>query len=603
MRKIILIGWLLTLPFLLIGQHLTISPSGGFHTHAPRVTMNGDIPGAHVCYTVNGHTPTEGDRHYSEPMTLNASYFSKSDIYKIQISPANEVFVPEGGVRHAVVLRAALFDTTGQRISEVITNTYIISDLDGDSHGLPVISLCADSAELFDNDSGILVPGTWYTGDEWSGNYYQEGREWERIINAELLMPDGGGFNQTCGLRTHGGSGRRYPQKALKIYARDEYGKKHFSYKIFDDLEINKFKRLVLKPFRSAWTDAGIQNQVTEQLARNLNLDAPAIRPIVLYINGEYWGIYFLQEKTDERFLQDHYGNDEEDYNIMSNWVNLLDNGTDEYFQAMMQWLETADMTRSEDYAMVQQLIDISNFIDYQIFEIYTCNEDWPANNMRCWQYRTGPWRWIFYDGDACLKHLEWNAFDYAVYEGDDTYPASRTSTLLFRKLLANQDFQKRFTNRYKNLINSLFNYYQVKPYIDAAKRQIEDEIQNQVERFRYPNNLNDWKSAIAKMNDYFLRRPTIALQELLTYLPPQEDAVSEIGCVPNPTSGHVRLTIETSDPGIRIISIYNLMGELVFNDITYCETGNNEVELWLPMPAGAYVLRIGNQSAKIVIK
>lgn len=603
MRKIILIGWLLTLPFLLIGQHLTISPSGGFYTHAPRVTMNGDIPGAHVCYTVNGHTPTEGDRHYSEPMTLNASYFSKSDIYKIQISPANEVFVPEGCVRHAVVLRAALFDTTGQRISEVITNTYIISDLDGDSHGLPVISLCADSSELFDNDSGILVPGTWYTGDEWSGNYYQEGREWERIINAELLMPDGGGFNQTCGLRTHGGSGRRYPQKALKIYARDEYGKKHFSYKIFDDLEINKFKRLVLKPFRSAWTDAGIQNQVTEQLARNLNLDAPAIRPIVLYINGEYWGIYFLQEKTDERFLQDHYGNDEEDYNIMSNWVNLLDNGTDEYFQAMMQWLETADMTRSEDYAMVQQLIDISNFIDYQIFEIYTCNEDWPANNMRCWQYRTGPWRWIFYDGDACLKHLEWDAFDYAVYDGDDTYPASRASTLLFRKLLANQDFQKRFTNRYKNLINSLFNYYQVKPYIDAAKRQIEDEIQNQVERFRYPNNLNDWKSAIAKMNDYFLRRPTIALQELLTYLPPQEDAVSEIGCVPNPTSGHVRLTIETSDPGIRIISIYNLMGELVFNDITYCETGNNEVELWLPMPAGAYVLRIGNQSAKIVIK
>ena len=127
-------------------------------------------------------------------------------------------------------------------------------------------------------------------------------------------------------------------------------------------------------------------------------------------------------------------------------------------------------------------MIDVDNFIDYQLFEIFINNEDWPANNMRCWQYFMGKWRWIFYDGDAALKHLEWGGFAYATYDGDEEYPASRISTLLFRKLLENPVFQKRVVERYNDLCHRILSYYSTKPYLDAAVDAIQEEIPLQID-------------------------------------------------------------------------------------------------------------------------
>ena len=112
-----------------------------------------------------------------------------------------------------------------------------IKALGCDTHGLPVVSICADSLDLFGFEQGILVPGIHFDSlnPEISGNYFQKGREWERVSNVEFYdYSDNGGINQICGLRTHGNRARRQPQKGLKIYARQEYGNKHFHHQFFE---------------------------------------------------------------------------------------------------------------------------------------------------------------------------------------------------------------------------------------------------------------------------------------------------------------------------------------------------------------------------------
>ena len=587
------------------GQTVRFSPDGGFFSQAPTVTMTCDMEGTRIFYNTNGQTPDTSDHLYTTPLPLSEEFFPTADIYRMVISPECYIFIPPTEVRKTVVLRAAAFDSTGQRVGDITTHTYMANNLDGDTHGLPVVSICADSADLFDFDTGIMVPGVWFdiNNEHRSGNYFQRGREWERMVHVELLLPEGGGFNQNAGLRTHGGSSREYPQKGLKIFAREEYGAKNFSCKVFQDLPYTKYKRLVFKPFRCPWEEGGAQNHITSKLALKLYLDAPDSRPAVLYLNGEYWGIYFIQEKTDERFLETHNGHDDEDYNLIINWQGEPDNGSNANFMALISQIQEADLSEDSTYQAIKSKIDIDEFIDYQIYEIFICNQDWPANNMKCWQYRNGRWRWIFFDGDAALYHYDWDAFDNAVYSGEETWPSSAEATLLFRKLLGNSDFQKKFVNRFNWICNHSLNYNQTLPYWQEIYDMLSPEIDHQCQRFGHPVDRNHWQQSMDKIELFLQKRVEYALREIEEAFPKIPEQISYLGCFPNPTTGVFHVQVEAQMSGTTFIHIYDLAGHLLHTQMTYCTPGINRITLSLHLPAGVYIVRTGNVSTKIVMQ
>ena len=215
--------WLCLLSSFAIAQtdEVVFSASGGFYDHSFYLTLDCHKPNHHIRYTTNGNAPTEKSTRYVAPLFLDERLYSQSDIYKIQISPDELVYVPDS-VRHAIVIRAAVFDEDNHCISEIVTNTYLIRDLGCDATGLAVMSICADSLALFDFETGIFVPGKHWDSEVPlnSGNYYQQGRDWECPVHVEFYEPAGnGGINQDCGLRTHGNRSRRYPAKGMKIYA------------------------------------------------------------------------------------------------------------------------------------------------------------------------------------------------------------------------------------------------------------------------------------------------------------------------------------------------------------------------------------------------
>ena len=587
------------------GDVVVFSQKGGMFPSAFPVTLSCENPGHHIRYTLNGSTPDSESLLYTDALQLDSTMVSSSNIYRIQMSPFDEAFYPET-VMKAIVIRAAVFDESENRVSKVVTQSYFIRSLGCVIHDLPVVSICADSLSLFSADSGILVPGVFFDPDSprTTGNYIQSGREWERTVNVEYYTTENEGFNQLAGLRTHGGANnRRIQQKGLKLYARSDYGEKNFKFKIFDELEIDKFKHLVLKSFRSSYyTPAGVQDWLANRIASNMNMGTLACRPVVLFLNGEYWGIYFLEEKGDERYLESHYDADPDNVNIIAAWGGL-ENGSSDSFFSLYFWLAEADLTDPVQYQYFSEQIDIPNFIDYTIFELYSANLDWPINNVRCWQEGVEPWRWFFYDGDCCFYDQDFDVYANITYTGEEiAYPTAEWSTLFFRKLLENDTFVNQFLTRLFEVSQSCLEYRNTKPYLTEITNRIRGEIEGQVARFKFPGSMQEWSDACDGIDQFLYdRKRVLGVQTNRFFELPV--AVNSIVCYPNPLQGgELNVKIILDNFRYENIAIYDLLGKCVYRESFYLGEGENEITLHPQLSSGMYVLKIGQRALKIVV-
>lgn len=587
-------------------EKVMFSHQGGFYSESFYLSLGCSDFTHYIRYTTNGNAPTAASPLYENQLWLSPQLYSHSNIYKVQISPESLAYVPDS-VSHAIVIRAAVFDENGQRMGPVATNTYFIHTLGIDTQGLPALSICADSLDLFDYQNGIMVPGALFDANDpfKSGNYYQHGKEWERCVNVEFYKPGTtGSINQQCGLRTHGNRARCYPQKGLKIYAREEYGKKRFKYRFFDTTPNDSFKHLVIKPFSTLWPFSGVQDYVSNRLAMNLALDAPNSCPVRLFLNGEYWGIYFLQEKMDERYLEDHYGVDIEQCNIIDNWHRDAEHGDSTNYVHMMEWLENADLSVAENYSYLSSLVDVDNFIDYCVFETFIGNTDWPANNMRCWQEGDGKWRWLFYDGDAALIDNNFAVFDNASYMGIYSWPSSTKASLLFRRLFENNDFKRKFAERVEDLCSEAFRYENTVPYLNEIKNEILPEIPDQAFRFGYPESRDYWFWSISLVDEFLRCRVESYLQQYESYVPSKQfdfqSNTDDFVIYPNPTGDVVNIMMLDGRSRVTSFTLCDVTGRLIENGIGYL-SACVPIVLGENLPSGVYVVRIGEISHRFV--
>jgi len=473
---------------------VTFSTQGGFYDTSFSLALT--CPENLVIhYTLNGNTPTIKDAVYSQPLFLDQKLYSKSNIYTIQTCPDSAWFVPES-VQKCIIIRAAAFDSDGNHVGATTTNSYFIKSLDDYPNDLPVVSLCADSTALFGYEEGIYLQGGAHN------NCFQHGRDWERLCNIEFYEHDNSGINQLAGLRMHGNAARSGTQKVMKVYARKEYGEKRFCHKFFETTEIRCFKHLTLKPLKD---ESYFGDFLCNRLAYSVNAETMADRPVVLYLNGEYWGIYFLKEKPDAQYISEHFGYDKNDVNVIESWYGHVADGKNDNFVAMMRWFINSDLTEDESYKKACQLIDIDCFIDYYCFYIFTGISDWPDGNMRCWQARDGKWRWIFYDGDGGCGPFYPNTFRLAI----DNFGRTVAPVLMFSKLLTNPDFRDKFYCRYGNLLANELSYANTSRVFEVCLTPLTGEIDRQLARFS-PNGKGAWERYI-HLTDIFLKHRIVS--------------------------------------------------------------------------------------------
>lgn len=576
------------------------SVQGGFYEDVVQLEMFNYYTQNHIRYTVNGNCPDTSSPLYTGSLTLDSALYSKSDIYTI-VNTIPSVFYLADSVQHAIVIRAAAFDTNGNRLCQPVTNTYFIRSLGCDFHGLPVMSIVADSLSLFDYETGIFVPGINYVpADSIStGNFKMRGKEWERVINMEFYETDNQGINQQCGLRTHGGASRWFQQKGMKLYAREEYGKKKFSFPFFPTTSANKFKHLCLHPFRcSNWFRTGGQEYLSHTIAHNLDFESLPVREIVVFINGEYWGIYTLEEAPDERLIENHFDVDLEELCMIKYWgVPYYGDPAD--WHQMYSWINTADLSQPEDSAYAYEHIDVSSFTDYMLFETFSANLDWPQNNVKLWQPREGePFRWLFYDGDGCFTRPAYDATDHALNQGGNSR--------VFIHFRENKSFLKAFRDRYYELRETFFSYDYMKSVLDEYGQIVEGEIEAQSRRFHFPENVSRWYRDMERADEFLSQRDFYFRLELDEYYGAGLDVVQSeenvLSCFPNPFSHEIHVILNTeNDEIVDEIVIYNMMGDIVFR-VPFTKRGSYNATIINPqLAAGVYVLKVGRYTQRIV--
>ena len=456
----------------------------------------------------------------------------------------NPNYFPETAVKKAFVVRAKSYKSDAIS-KEVKTRTYFVFN-QGNPYSLPVISLSTCESYLFDYEEGIYVAGELF--DKWRinnsssvangashANYRSRGEDFE--VPAHFVYFDGQSgnesLNQAIGLRIHGGSGpggsRRFPVKALRLYARSMYGRSSFDYPFFSNQVDSSFKRIILRNSGQDYDRTLIRDAAIQTIVSHLKFDTQDYQPAILFINGEYWGIHNIRERYDKHYLERVYGVDPENIDLLERRYTVKE-GDDIHYKAMLDYIENHDLSIQSNYDYVQTQMDNENFIDYNIAQIFLRNTDWPGNNIDFWRLRTtqfvpdapyghdGRWRWMMFDTDfgfgwGGAGSSTHNTLSFATAQGGTTHPNPDWSTFLFRTLFENESFKIHFINRFADLLNTTFLSERMVSIIKEYKTNIAEEIPEH--RVRWRNRIDDWSNNVNNMIDFANERPAYQRQHI----------------------------------------------------------------------------------------
>ena len=487
MPKTILFSWLflgLTLPALAQKTPadekplvVAFSQPGGFYQQ--RVTVALEAGGAAIYYTTDGSYPTVRSPRYTRPFTLGAT-----------------------AVVRAMARRGAV---SGKPFAQ----TYLIDEPPTD---LPVISVSVAPGLLFNPETGIMVDGP---GADSALVHKPGANFWTRrefTCNVEIFEADKKCvFNSGAGLRLFGGYSRIFPQKSLVLVARDRYGKKFFRHRIFGADAPKKFRYLVLRNGGSDWNGAHFRDELMNRLTDGWDLEKQAFRPALLYLNGRYWGIYHLREKINARFLEDHADVDRDSLDLMEHQRNVR-HGSGRHYQRMINYIQEHDLADPAHYAWVQGQMDVENFIDYNVAQIYCDNTD-AGGNIRYWRPRRpgGRWRWILFDTDwgfGLYNPQAWqhDALQFFTEPNGPAWPNPPWSTFLLRQLLKNKDFEHQFINRLCDRLNTSLAPQNALAGIDWFERTLGPEMPRHLQRWRQAP--AEWQRQLAILRSFAENRP-----------------------------------------------------------------------------------------------
>jgi len=535
----------------------TLSHQAGFYDTAILLEIDAK-PNTTIYYTLDSSEPNQSSYLYTNPILIEEEYVSVEGegifiqrnndgipigdpSYPISmiISTSKGWIPPLEDVFKATVVKVIAYDQD-MNSSEILTNSYFVDENMDERYTFPVMSISTDIHNLFDYETGINVPGIFYDaeiGEEGSsnrtGNYFQSGDEWEKPVHIEYFTNDGNlEFKQNAGIRIHGGLSRKYPIKSYRLYARGSYDEEsYFNYQFFEDKEIDLFKRIILRAGGQTYQYTIMGEAAAQSLLKPLDLDIQYSQPVILFINGEYFGIRNIRDRIDRYYLSTHYDMDPSDVTILTGNGYFEDGDTRgaAHYQAIYQFITLKDMSSKKNYEHVQTKIDVDNLIDYYIAELYFGNVDWPQNNILYWRKNVnynpnapyghdGRWRWIIYDVDASFG-ASWGGF-YPEIESFKRLTGENWKTgRLFTSLLKNDEFKAKFIYRLKDLMDSTFEVDRATTIVNEMIDQYKPEIQEHINRWGYPSSYATWLNYSERMVEFATRRPSHLESQMKDFL------------------------------------------------------------------------------------
>ena len=399
-----------------------------------------------------------------------------------------------------------MYDKFGQNLpSFVETNTYFIDS----NHTTYVISVSGDQVDNLLNGNQIKPMGSFEMFD----------------INGDLIDEAVGEFNE------HGNDSWAYAQRGFDYITRDQHG---YNYAIRDQIfnikDREEFQRLILKgaandnyPF--TWgSPAHIRDSYVHSLSQigDLRMDERTHESCVVYVNGDYWGVYDVREKVDDLDFLEYYYNQGEGYVDFlktwgGTWTEFGDNTTQQEWDELVDFIVDNDMTIDANYEYVKELYNTGSLIDYFILNSYVVAMDWLNWNTAWWRGKNPEgdkkkWRYALWDMDATFGHyVNYTGIPDTGPEADPCDPeqlgdpGGQGHVPIINSLFENSEFEADYINRYADLSNSIFSCDFMIAHLDSLIDIISPEMPRQIER--WGGNLTEWESNVQELRDFILTR------------------------------------------------------------------------------------------------
>ncbi|MCQ2333254.1 MAG: CotH kinase family protein [Paludibacteraceae bacterium] len=409
------------------------SPRGSLITHRRPIEVTLTAPkgtpaGAEIHYTLDGSEPTVKSALYTTPLSLTESSVVRAKIFMNGCVSARS---------HAESYLRLDHETT-----------------------LPIVSIMTDERYLYNDAIGI------YT----AGNNTNYDKDWRRPMNFEFFerADTTSVLNQLCEARIHGCTSRKRSLKSLAFYANKRFGEKRFAYEFFpiDRPGEKDYQSFVLRDGGSDIYGLYMRDGLMQRAAAwNCDLDYEGHRAAIVFMNGKYWGIQNLRERSNDKNIECNYDTEDIDV-IKNNWeVCAGDNVNWQAFQAFYK--ETGHTW--DEY---EKWMDCQEYINLMVMELFYNNVDFPACNIICWRPRTerdgypARWRWIVKDCEMGMGFggmtSTWDVMAWFYdpnfstnYAWANTYDGTR----LLRRLMNDKTFRKRFIDCAMVYMGDFLNY------------------------------------------------------------------------------------------------------------------------------------------------
>ncbi|HOU13660.1 MAG TPA: CotH kinase family protein [Anaerolineae bacterium] len=440
----------------------TFAPAPGVYQRSIRVTLRATHPRGQIVYTIDGTLPTpEIGLLYEHPLRLDG------------VSP------------RVVVIRAV--EIVDGVPGPVVNATYIM----GVPSKLPIVSLIADPAALWDAEKGIFA------------NTWGRGADWERPVAVTYIPPDGTpGFALSAGLRIHGADPAGAAKQSLRLYFRSEYNAARLEYQLFaahpqQPDTAQTYKRLLLQTGDRAGRWTFFRDQLVVDVATAMGLPAAQGRFVHLFLNGESWGLYRLSERIDRFFL---------DMNLGIAGADLVQNGRqregdDAGWDALVDWIAAHSLAEPDNFSYVADQVDLDNLTDWAVLQLYF---GFPASEMYAAHPPGGPWFFLYAGGSQ----------SFASRADAPLFQEPRADfTILLRALLKNPGYRARLARRLAMLLNTTLAAPALQSRAQALVATLHDDIRYEAARWPTPFLWAD--NVDAFLTDFTVNRPAWVLKHL----------------------------------------------------------------------------------------
>lgn len=540
---IIILAALISFPLaeLHYGNRLSLSRASGYYDSAFYLDIRGGGKKT-IHYTLDGSEPTADDPVFNRDAPLyiedatnrpnvysarkdTSTAFRKDLIAQYEMSDPNYT-VPDYPVDKATVVRASLFDSDGKCLDSV-TGTYFVGFQGRDAYqGIYTASVVTSPENLFDADTGIYVTGDVFARflnselgqgermdvpawNDWDANYFGRGLDWEREANLTVFDDHQNiVLSQQCGIRIKGGGSRGFLPKSIGCYAREIYaGSNEFDVDLF---KTNIFPHKIVLFSGGDDNSFKLKDYLANVMERELHFATMDFIPCAMFLNGEYWGMYYITEDYNADYIRDHYSVAGDNIILMKN-DELAEDSVEDYekWLDMRDFIANYNMAEADNYSKACGYIDIDSYLDYYAAQIYIARVgDWPRGNYAAWRSRNNDgsrygdckWRWMLFDVNSSGS-MELNIVS------DDTLSAVLAADPVFCSLYQSEEFRRRFAERILYIGKEIFAPEKCNQFLDQYEQMLREPIAAGNRRFYNDTRYEEFDRNVTDMRTFFEQR------------------------------------------------------------------------------------------------